>query len=116
MLQPAATRPVILTSFLLPQSLDTLPVGRGLPPVGVRVRVCGARRLLAAAARLRARCPLRLRLLPLSPAMDRSLTRVLAKLARDGCVMVRSDCRVRTHSRAELVALVGLHARLHLIG
>ena len=24
MLQPAATRPVILTSFLLPQSLDTL--------------------------------------------------------------------------------------------
>ena len=48
--------------------------------------------------------------------MDRTLTRVLAKLARDGCVMVRSDCRVRTHSRAELVALVGLHARLHLIG
>jgi hypothetical protein len=48
--------------------------------------------------------------------MDRSFTHVLANLARDGCVMVGSNCRVRTHSRAELVALVGLHARLHLIG
>lgn len=38
MLQPAATRPVILTSFLLPQSLDTLVALHGLDAASGAVR------------------------------------------------------------------------------
>jgi hypothetical protein len=48
--------------------------------------------------------------------MDRSFTCTVADLARDEIVKLRCDCRVRTYSRAELAALVGLDARLHLVG
>ena len=32
------------------------------------------------------------------------------------CVRLRCDCRVRTFGRAKLAALVGMDARLHLVG
>ena len=48
--------------------------------------------------------------------MDRSFTYTVADLALDESVKLRCDCRVRTYSRAELAALVGLDARLHLVG
>ncbi len=48
--------------------------------------------------------------------MDRSFTYTVGDLARDESVALRCDCRVRTHSRAELAALVGRDARLHLVG
>ncbi len=52
----------------------------------------------------------------LSPAMDPSFTYTVADLAHDEIVKLRCDCRVRTYRRAEIAALVGLHARLHLVG
>ena len=48
--------------------------------------------------------------------MDRSFTYTVADLERDEAVRLRCDCRVRTFTRAELAALVGLDARLHLVG
>ena len=48
--------------------------------------------------------------------MDRSFTYTVADLARDAAVRLRCDCRVRTFSRAQLAALVGRDARLHLVG
>ncbi len=48
--------------------------------------------------------------------MDRSFTYTVADLAQDESVRLRCDCRVRTYTRAELAALVGLDARLHLVG
>jgi hypothetical protein len=54
--------------------------------------------------------------LRLSAAMDQSFTYTVADLARDESVRLRCDCRVRTYSRAELAALVGRDARLHLVG
>ena len=48
--------------------------------------------------------------------MGRSFTYTVAALAREESVALRCDCRVRTYSRAELAALVGLDARLHLVG
>ena len=48
--------------------------------------------------------------------MDPSFTYTVADLARDESVRLRCDCRVRTFSRTELAALVGLDARLHLVG
>jgi hypothetical protein len=48
--------------------------------------------------------------------MDPSFTYTVADLARDESVTLRCDCRVRSFSRAELAALVGLDARLHLVG
>ena len=48
--------------------------------------------------------------------MDPSFTYTVGDLARDESVMLRCDCRVRTFRRAELAALVGLDARLHLVG
>ena len=47
--------------------------------------------------------------------MDRAFTYTVADLARDESVALRCDCRVRAYSRAELAALVGLDARLHLM-
>ncbi len=48
--------------------------------------------------------------------MDPSFTYTVADLARDESVMLKCDCRVRAYSRAELAALVGRDARLHLVG
>jgi hypothetical protein len=48
--------------------------------------------------------------------MDPSFTYTVADLARDESVRLRCDCRVRTYGRAELAALVGRDARLHLVG
>ena len=48
--------------------------------------------------------------------MDPAFAYTVADLARDESVRLRCDCRVRTYSRAELAALVGLDARLHLMG
>ena len=48
--------------------------------------------------------------------MDPSFAYTVADLARDESVALRCDCRVRTYGRAELAALVGLDARLHLVG
>ena len=48
--------------------------------------------------------------------MDPAFAYTVADLARDERVRLRCDCRVRTYSRAELAALVGRDARLHLIG
>jgi hypothetical protein len=47
--------------------------------------------------------------------MDPSFAYTVADLARDESVALRCDCRVRTYSRAELAALVGRDARLHLV-
>jgi hypothetical protein len=48
--------------------------------------------------------------------MDPSFAYTVADLARDEGVRLRCDCRVRTYTRAELAALVGRDARLHLVG
>ena len=48
--------------------------------------------------------------------MDPSFAYTVADLAHDEAVRLRCDCRVRTYTRAELAALVGLDARLHLVG
>ena len=48
--------------------------------------------------------------------MDRSFTYTVEDLALDERVRLRCDCRVRTYSRADLIALVGRDARLHLVG
>ena len=48
--------------------------------------------------------------------MDCSVTYTVADLASDESVRLRCDCRVRMCSRAELPALVGRDARLHLVG
>jgi len=48
--------------------------------------------------------------------MDLSFAYTVADLARDESVRLKCDCRVRTYSRADLAALVGLDARLHLVG
>ena len=48
--------------------------------------------------------------------MDASFTYTVADLAQDESVGLRCDRRVRTYSRTELAALVGLDARLHLVG
>ena len=53
---------------------------------------------------------------PICPAMDRALTLTVADLALDEGLALRCDCRVRILGRAELAALVGRDARLHLIG
>jgi hypothetical protein len=50
------------------------------------------------------------------PIMDPALALTVADLALDDLVRLRCDCRARAFSRAELGALVGLGARLHLIG
>src|SRR5689334_22538324 len=52
----------------------------------------------------------------LSPIMDQSFTYTVGDLAWDEAVRLRCDCRVRTFARAELAALVGRDARLHLVG
>ena len=48
--------------------------------------------------------------------MDPSFTYTVADLAHDESVRLRCDCRVRTFGRAELAALVGRDARLHIVG
>jgi len=48
--------------------------------------------------------------------MDRSFTHTVDKLARDGRVILRSDCRVPAHIGAALVALVGLGRQTRLRG
>jgi hypothetical protein len=48
--------------------------------------------------------------------MERALTYTIADLASDEELALRCDCRVRTYHRAELAALVGHDARLHLVG
>ena len=48
--------------------------------------------------------------------MDQSFAYTVGDLARDEAVRLRCDCRVRTYTRAELAALVGWDARLHLVG
>ena len=48
--------------------------------------------------------------------MDRTLTYTVADLASDEAIRLRCDCRVRTFDRAELAALVGRDARLHVVG
>jgi len=48
--------------------------------------------------------------------MDPSFTFTVGDLALDEAVRLRCDCRARTYRRAELAALVGRDARLHLIG
>ena len=48
--------------------------------------------------------------------MDPAFTYTVADLARDESVRLRCACPVRTYSRAELEALVGRDARLHLVG
>ena len=50
------------------------------------------------------------------PAMDPAFAYTVADLARDESVKLKCDCRVRTYSRTELAAMVGLDARLHLVG
>jgi hypothetical protein len=47
--------------------------------------------------------------------MDRAYTYTVGDLARDEAVRLRCDCRVRTYTRADLAALVGRDARLHLV-
>jgi hypothetical protein len=49
-------------------------------------------------------------------SVDRVLTFTVADLASDEGLALRCDCRVRILGRAELAALVGRDARLHLIG
>jgi hypothetical protein len=48
--------------------------------------------------------------------MDPAFAILVADLALDDLVRLHCDCRARAYSRAELGALVGLGARLHLIG
>ncbi len=48
--------------------------------------------------------------------MDQSFTYTVADLARDEGLSLQCSCRVRSYSRAALIALVGADARLHLIG
>ncbi len=48
--------------------------------------------------------------------MDRAFTYTVADLAPDEALRLPCACRTRTFTRAELVALVGADARLHLIG
>lgn len=48
--------------------------------------------------------------------MDPALTYTVGDLARDEAVQLRCGCRVRSYTRAELAALVGFDARLHLVG
>jgi hypothetical protein len=48
--------------------------------------------------------------------MDASFTYTVGDLAHDENVALRCDCRVQTYTRAELAALVGVDARLHLVG
>ena len=48
--------------------------------------------------------------------MDPAFTYTVADLARDESVRLRCDCRVRIYTPAELAALVGRDARLHLVG
>jgi hypothetical protein len=48
--------------------------------------------------------------------MDRAFTYTVADLAPDEALRLPCACRARTFTRAELVALVGGDARLHLIG
>jgi hypothetical protein len=48
--------------------------------------------------------------------MDPSFTLTVNDLALDEAVRLQCGCRVRTYRRAELTALVGRGARLHLIG
>jgi hypothetical protein len=48
--------------------------------------------------------------------MDRTLTYTVGDLASDEGLALRCDCRIRIFGRAELAALVGRDARLHLIG
>lgn len=54
--------------------------------------------------------------LVLFPIMDRAFSYTVADLARDEVVALECSCRVRSYSRAELMARVGADARLHLIG
>ena len=49
-------------------------------------------------------------------SLDRTLTFTVADLGSDEGLALRCDCRVRILGRAELAALVGRDARLHLIG
>jgi hypothetical protein len=48
--------------------------------------------------------------------MDPSFILTVNDLAHDDEVRLRCACRARTYKRAELAALVGRGARLHLIG
>jgi hypothetical protein len=48
--------------------------------------------------------------------MDPAFALTVNHLALDDLVRLRCDCRARAFSRAELGALVGLGARLHLKG
>ena len=48
--------------------------------------------------------------------MDPAFAYTVADLALDERVRLRCHCRVRTYTRDELAALVGLDARLHLVG
>jgi hypothetical protein len=48
--------------------------------------------------------------------MDRTFTYTVADLASDEALRLPCACRERTFTRAELLALVGADARLHLIG
>jgi hypothetical protein len=48
--------------------------------------------------------------------MDPSFTYTVGDLAPDEALQLPCACRIRTFDRAELVALVGRDARLHLIG
>jgi hypothetical protein len=48
--------------------------------------------------------------------MDPAFSFTVADLAADQAVRLPCVCRIRTISRARLVALVGGDARLHLIG
>jgi hypothetical protein len=48
--------------------------------------------------------------------MDRAFTYTVADLAPDESLRLPCACRPRVFTRAELVALVGADARLHLIG
>lgn len=52
----------------------------------------------------------------LCASMDPAFTYTVADLDSDEAIRLRCDCRVRTFSRAELAALVGRDARLHLVG
>ena len=48
--------------------------------------------------------------------MDQAFSYTVANLALDEGVALECSCRVRRYSRAELIALLGADARLHLIG
>lgn len=48
--------------------------------------------------------------------MDPAFAYTVADLSQDESVRLRCGCRARTYSRAELAALVGCDARLHLVG